>query len=519
MTIIKSGDLIPIKDMEVWMISEIHTVAFRGIQALRVTVQVQMAGGSLPSFSIVGLPDKAVNESKERIRSALHTLGIALPPKRITINLSPADIQKEGNHYDLPLALGLLMALNILPIHPLSEAIAMGELGLDGRIKPVRGALSAALLATGENRLLVCPAECGGEAVWGGGGHVLAPDHLLSLVNHFKGTHVLSRPEGKITQESNIFGDFSDIRGQEVAKRALTIAAAGRHNVILVGPPGTGKSMLAMRMASILPPMRAAESLEVTMIHSLGHRIPEEGALMQQRPFRNPHHSVSMAALVGGGIKGLPGEISLAHQGVLFLDELPEFSRQAIDSLRQSLETQQAVVSRANYRWVYPADFQLIGAMNPCRCGYFGNAQRQCHKVPACAAAYQGGLSGPFLDRMDMYLEVSEVSPAALASSGTPPEESALIRKKVQFAWDFHTQQGYHRHPLPGELDALLQKSPEALALMHRAIEKWSLSARTYYRIIRVARSIASLEGSDLISAIHLSEALSYRLQGPLCGM
>jgi magnesium chelatase family protein len=501
------------------MNSEIRTVSFRGIQAVGVTVQIQVAGGSLPSFAIVGLPDKAVNESKERIRSALHTMGIALPPKRITMSLSPADIQKEGNHYDLPLALGLLIALNILPADPLSQAIAIGELGLDGCIKPVRGILSAALLASSENRLLLCPEECGGEAVWGGEGDVLAPRHLLCLVNHYKGIHVLSRPEGKISKESAFLGDFSDIRGQETAKRALTIAAAGRHNVILVGPPGTGKSMLAMRMASILPPMTAQECLEVTMIHSLSHRGVGAGALMQQRPFRDPHHSVSMAALVGGGIKGLPGEISLAHQGVLFLDELPEFSRQAIDSLRQSLETQQAVVSRANYRSIYPADFQLIGAMNPCRCGYLGNAQRQCHKAPACASAYQSGLSGPFLDRIDMYLEIDEVSPAQLSLSVPNDQESPFLRKKVQYAWDFQRAQHYARHPLPGELDRILHASPEAAALMHRAIEKWSLSARTYYRIIRVARSIASLEGSTLISPAHLSEALTYRLQGPLCGV
>ena len=277
--------------------------------------------------------------------------------------------------------------------------------------------------------------------------------------------------------------------------------------------------MLAMRMASILPPMSAQESLEVTMIHSLGHGVSAEGSLIQERPFRNPHHSVSMAALVGGGIKGLPGEISFAHQGVLFLDELPEFSRTAIDSLRQSLETQQAVVSRANYRSVYPADFQLIGAMNPCRCGYLGHMDRQCRKAPSCGSAYQSGLSGPFLDRIDMVLEIPEVSPAQLSQSCGGENQSQDLQKKVQYAWDFHAQNGLSRHPLPAELDQALRNSPAAGSLMAKAIEKWSFSARTYYRIIRVARSIAALEGSVMISATHLSEALTYRLQGPFCGV
>ena len=491
------------------MISQIHTVSFQGIHACLVTVQVHLASGSLPSFTIVGLPDKAVNESRERIRSALHTLGLALPPKRITMNLSPADLQKEGNHYDLPLALGLMMAMEVISPDLLAGAIALGELGLDGSIKPVRGSLSSALLASREGRFLICPKECGGEAVWGSGeSEVIAADHLTSLLQHLKGHSRLAPPQGIMAHASPYEGDMVDIHGQEVAKRALLIAASGRHNMIMVGPPGTGKSMLAMRMMSILPPLQAAEALEVTMIHSLSIKGHEGQALMGYRPFRHPHHSVSMAGLVGGGIKGSPGEISLAHQGVLFLDELPEFSPQAIDSLRQSLESREAVVSRANYRTTYPADFQLIAAMNPCRCGYFGQEARQCHKAPSCVTHYQRHLSGPFLDRMDLWVEVPTISPLSSPSVG---QDSASLRRLVEQSWDFGAAQGWSRNPSVQELDALINASPGAKAILMKAVERWGLSARVYYRMMRVARSIASLEACDTLSAQHMAEALSFR--------
>lgn len=492
------------------MISEVGTVCFRGIQALPITVQVQIAGGSLPTFSIVGLPDKAVNESRERIRSALYTLGIGLPPKRITINLCPANIQKEGSHYDLPLALGLLVGLSILPSEVLSGVIALGELGLDGSIKAVQGVLSAALLASSEGKMLICPASCGGEAAWGGDVEILAPGHLLQCMNHYKGTQLLLPPEGKMESLAPHRGDFCDIRGQEMAKRALTVAAAGRHNVLLSGPPGTGKSMLASRILSIMPPLAPQEALEVTMIHSVANTL-KEGHLMRARPYRDPPPSVSTPALVGGGIRGLPGEISLAHQGVLFLDELPEFSRQALESLRQSLESGEAVVSRANHRATYPAKFQLIGAMNPCRCGYLGDSQRQCHKAPLCGETYQQVLSGPFLDRIELFVEVPAVKLEDLTRESNTGPESPRLCTQVQYAWEMQKHLGISSCPLPSELDQEIGKTPEGKIMLTKAMEKFKFSVRTYYRIIRVARSIANLEAAEVIHPLHVAEALSYR--------
>ncbi|HEU0071423.1 MAG TPA: YifB family Mg chelatase-like AAA ATPase, partial [Alphaproteobacteria bacterium] len=334
------------------MTAHIATVAFQGIDVLAIDVQVQMAAG-LPAFAIVGLPDKAVGESKERVRAALNALGLALPPKRITVNLAPADVAKEGSHFDLPIALGVLAAMGVLPQDELEGYVALGELSLDGALAPVAGTLPAALHAFNAERGLICPAGVGGEAAWVEGLRILAPASLLALINHFKGTQVLSPPKAKLAPVADgpYRGlDLADIKGQENAQRALEVAAAGGHNLLMSGPPGAGKSMLAQRLAGILPPLEAAEALEVSMIHSLAGTLLSNGAsagLMQTRPFRDPHHSASLAAMIGGGARAKPGEVSLAHLGVLFLDELPEFARATLEALRQPLESGRAVVARA----------------------------------------------------------------------------------------------------------------------------------------------------------------------------
>ena len=315
-------------------------------------------------MTIVGLPDKAVGESRERVRGALAAIGLALPPKRITVNLAPADLAKEGSHFDLPIALGLLAAMGAVPDDALAGHLVLGELALDGAIAPVAGVLPAAIGAAAQSLGIICPAACGGEAAWAGGIEVLAPPTLLALINHFRGAQVLSPPEPAIAEEPAAAPDLGDIKGQESAKRALEVAAAGGHNMLMVGPPGSGKSMLAQRLPGILPPLGPAEALEVSMVHSVAGAL-RDGRLMRARPFRDPHHSASLPALVGGGVRARPGEVSLAHLGVLFLDELPEFARPTLESLRQPIETGRAVVARANAHAIYPARFQLVAAMNP----------------------------------------------------------------------------------------------------------------------------------------------------------
>lgn len=500
------------------MISKISTVTFQGIQAEEVTVEVQISPG-LPAFNIVGLADKAVGESRERVRASFHHLGLSLPAKRITVNLAPADIQKEGSHYDLPIALGLMAAMEVLDPLELCHFTAVGELGLDGRLGAVTGVLPAAVNAVTHHRGLICPAQSRQEAAWAGNLKILAAPDLLSLVNHFRGTQVLSEPVlptpcSFVLQKPQI--DLQDVKGQTIAKRALEIAAAGGHHLLMIGPPGAGKSLLARCLAGLLPPLDPAEALEVTMIHSLAGILPEEG-LVTQRPFRDPHHSASLVALVGGGTRAKPGEISLAHQGVLFLDELPEFSRATLESLRQPLETGKIVVSRANHHVTYPAQVQLVAAMNPCRCGYFGDLSRQCHRAPVCASDYQGKISGPLMDRFDLVLHVPALKAKELIGKG-PPETSQQVTQRIQTALNFQKNRFENGVSLNARVDGeSLQKitdlNEESRDILTKAIDKMKLSARSFHRVLRVARTIADLERSHSLYRHHITEALSYRIE------
>lgn len=497
------------------MVAHVFTVAFQGIEISPIEIQVQIAGG-LPTFTIVGLPDKAVAESRERIRASFQAIGLALPAKRITVNLAPADVQKEGSHYDLPIALGLMVAMNVIAEEDIIDYSIIGELGLDGSLAAVTGALPAAIDAASRGRGLICPKPCGSEAAWAGNKDILAPDSLLSLINHFKGTQVLTPPEPKISSPKLSSQDFAEIKGQESAKRALEIAAAGGHHVLMVGPPGAGKSMLAQRLTTILPALSPKEALEVTVLHSLAGLLPESG-LISQRPFRDPHHSASLVALVGGGFKSRPGEISLAHQGVLFLDELPEFAHSTLEALRQPIETGRIIVARANAHMTYPARVQVIAAMNPCRCGYFGEAERTCGRAPRCAQDYQRRISGPLLDRFDIRFALSPVPIPELVNLPTG-DSSQTIAKRVFQARQLQQERnpdGHLNATLEGNaLESVACPDEEGKELLIKAIEHYRLSGRGYHRILRVARTLADLEGCPTLLKEHIAEALSYRCSG-----
>ncbi len=500
------------------MVARVHTVAFQGIEVRDIEVQVQIASG-LPAFAIVGLADKAVAESRERVRAALTSVGLALPPRRITVNLSPADMPKEGSHYDLPIALGILIAMEVLPSDAADGYSVLGELALDGSIRPVAGVLLAAIDAAARGRSVVCPAASGGEAAFAGEIEVLAPEGLLDLVNHCKGIQVLAPPEPRLAETPPAAADLRDIKGQETAKRALEIAASGGHNLLMVGPPGAGKSMLAARLPGILPPLDPAETLEISMIHSVAGTIAD-GRLSRTRPFRDPHHSASVAALVGGGQRARPGEVSLAHNGVLFLDELPEFGRQAIEALRQPIESGRTVVARANAHVAYPARFQLVAAMNPCRCGWLDDPGQACSRAPRCAGEYQARISGPLFDRIDMHIDVPAVSPADL-SLPAPAEGSTDIAARVAGARAVQTER--YRSAATrlnagadGELlEAVAAPDRGGRTLLTEAAERLSLTARGYHRVMRVARTIADLDGAAAVRREHVAEALSYRRIAP----
>ncbi len=498
------------------MVARITTVAFQGIEAVPVDVQVLMTPGK-PVFNIVGLPDKAVAESRERVHAALHASGLALPAKRITVNLAPADLPKEGSHYDLPIALGLMVAMGAVASDAIAEQVVLGELSLDGRVTAVAGVLPAAIGASAMGRGLICPAPSGAEAAWAGEDlAVIAPDSLIALANHFSGHQVLSRPQPAIRSGADALPDMADIKGQESARRALEIAAAGGHNMLMVGPPGAGKSMLAERLPSILPALSPRELLEISMIASIAGELTD-GKLTDRRPFRAPHHSASMAAMVGGGTRARPGEVSLAHNGVLFLDEFPEFTPQVLDSLRQPLEAGETVVARANHRVTYPSRIQLVAAMNPCRCGNAGEPGHSCRRGPRCAADYQARISGPLLDRIDIRIEVPALAATDLIHPGES-ETSAAVAERVTAARNIQRQRyaGLSKVRANAQASADIIETVAAperagVRLLEDAASAMQLTARGYHRVLKLARTLADLDGAEVVARIHVAEALAYR--------
>lgn len=543
------------------MQARVRTVSFQGIDVLPVDVQVLVAPGTV-GFAVVGLADKTVGESRERVRAAFRALGLALPPQRITVNLSPADLAKEGSHYDLPIAVGLLAALGVIARESVENDVVLGELALDGTLMRVPGVLPAAIAARAAGRGVICPAVCGGEAAWGGFDtandagadphgaglsppRIVAAPSLLALINHLRGKQALPPPQALMDEERAHYPDLADIKGQETAKRVLEVAAAGGHNLLMIGPPGSGKSMLAARLPGILPPLEPEEALEASMVRSLAGDLGA-GRLSRRRTFRDPHHSATLQALVGGGLRPKPGEVSLAHHGVLFLDELPEFNRSTLEALRQPIESGRVTVARANAHVTYPARFQLVAAMNPCRCGHLMEASRVCGRAPRCGLDYQGKLSGPLLDRIDLTVDVPPVSASDLALP-PPGEPSAAIAQRVAAARAVQRERlaaldrkGKLVTIEPDQTAGLLSErarhwakprcnadtdgallatiaEPDAdgRALLARAAERLGLSARAWHRTLRVARTVADLDGSTAVRRLHIAEALSYRRSEP----
>ncbi|MBF8247094.1 MAG: YifB family Mg chelatase-like AAA ATPase [Rickettsia sp.] len=502
------------------MIRKINTIVFKGIEGIKIEIQIQISK-AIPSFVIVGLADKTIAESKERVRSAISSLGLSMPSKKITVNLSPANILKEGSHFDLAIASALLASMDILPQAEISEYLILGELSLDSSILKVRGVLPAAIEANAINLGIICPFDNKNEAAWSNNPNIVAAKDLLQLINHFKGAQIISPPVLKRKKKNKIKSDFKEIKGQYTAKRALEIAAAGNHNLIMFGPPGTGKSMLAQRMVSILPELDAKEILESSIISSITGNLQEE-YLVEDRPFRSPHHNCTQAAMVGGGsgYNMHPGEVTLAHNGILFLDEFPEFNYQVIESLRQPIEDKQVLIARSGNQIRYPSKFQLVAAMNPCRCGYLNDPQKACSKAPLCAQTYQAKISGPIIDRFDIRTEVGEEDFNLFENSEEKEQEyfsSEKMLERISKARELQKLR-YEKYNIETNCEAnadILKKfinlDKETKNLLSNAHKKFRFSVRSYLSILKVSRTIADLENSQTINKIHMSEAMRFR--------